>query len=53
MRGVCVAAIEVQTIKTSFMAHAMPPTTFKCFCAVILPVIIVLVHSGELAAAFK
>lgn len=53
MRGICVAAIEVQTIKTGFMTHAMPPTAFECFRAVLFPVIIVLVNSGELTAALK
>ena len=45
MRGVCVASIEVETIKTRFMADAMPPTTLEFLRAVILPLIIVLVHS--------
>ena len=54
MRGICVASIEVQTIKTSLMTHGVPPATFECFRAVpFLKLIVVLVYSGELAAAFK
>lgn len=53
MRRICVASIEVQTINTGFMTHAVPPTTFERFRAVLFPVIIVLVNRGELTAALK
>lgn len=53
MRGIWVASFEVQAIETGFMAHAVPPTAFERFRAVLFPVIIVLVNSGELAAALK
>lgn len=53
MRRICVASIEVQTINTGSMTHAVPPTTFERFRAVLFPVIIVLVNRGELTAALK